>query len=30
MGWAICAVNSLDAEGFFKHCGYRKMVGQLF
>ena len=26
MGWAIGAVNSSDAEGFFKHCGYQAAV----
>ena len=26
MGWAIGAVSSSDAEGFFEHCGYRTAV----
>lgn len=26
MGWAITAVSSSDAEGFFRHCGYRTAV----
>ncbi len=26
MGWAISAVSSSDAEGFFEHCGYRALV----
>jgi hypothetical protein len=27
MGWALEAVTTQDARGFFGHCGYR-LVGQ--
>jgi transposase len=30
IGWALCAVSSRDARGFFEHCGYRMLVQSLW
>ena len=30
IGWALCAVTSGDARGFFEHCGYRMSVQSLW
>ncbi len=30
IGWALCAVTSGDARGFFEHCGYRMPVQSLW
>jgi transposase len=30
IGWALSAVSSEDARGFFEHCGYRMQVQSLW
>ena len=30
IGWALSAVSSKDARGFFEHCGYRMPVQSLW
>jgi hypothetical protein len=30
IGWALSAVTSRDARGFFEHCGYRMPVQPLW